>query len=70
MLNPLLKILSQPGPTLQAGFFIGMWGKELATEKKKKKKRHFSHGRTRKNTEIRAGSVSDGWRMPLPVIPA
>jgi hypothetical protein len=28
-----------------------MWGKELATEKKKKK-RHFSHGRTRKNTEI------------------
>jgi hypothetical protein len=28
-----------------------MWGKELATEKKKKKKRHFSHGRTRKNTE-------------------
>ena len=33
---------------------------ELATEKKKK--RHFCHGMTRKNTEIRAGSVSDGWR--------
>jgi hypothetical protein len=35
MLKPLLKILSQPGPTLQAGFFIGMCAEKieaLATE--------------------------------------
>ena len=54
MLKSLLKILSQPGPTLQAGFLLVCGEKELATDE---------HGKTRnQNISFRAGSVSDGWQ--------
>jgi hypothetical protein len=48
MLKPLLKILSQPGPTLQAGFFYWYVRRRSRATEKKTKKRHFRHGMTRK----------------------